>query len=95
MTLGIKTHEGTFPTLPELGKALSVFSFEVPVPHMSIPRAPGDEDDDDDKPPRFIQDATVCLYHVSINPYMHRKTNIPLPSFTCSLLQLNSPCSPP
>ncbi|KAJ5896121.1 uncharacterized protein N7473_005520 [Penicillium subrubescens] len=62
MTLSIKTHEGTFPTLPDLGKALSVFSFEVPVPHMSMPRAPGDEDDDDDKPPRFIQEATLHFF---------------------------------
>ncbi|OKO95686.1 hypothetical protein PENSUB_11198 [Penicillium subrubescens] len=46
----------------DLGKALSVFSFEVPVPHMSMPRAPGDEDDDDDKPPRFIQEATLHFF---------------------------------
>lgn len=58
----IKTHEGTFPALPDLGKALSVLSFDVPVPHMSIPRAPGDDDDDNDEPPRFIQDATVCFF---------------------------------
>jgi hypothetical protein len=77
MTLSIKTHEGTFPTLPDLGKALSVFSFDVPVPHMSVPRAPGDEDGDDDKPPRFIQEATVCSLLLFIDPYMRRKTNIP------------------
>jgi hypothetical protein len=59
-TVTIKTHEGTFPTLPDLGKALSVLLFDLPVPHMSIPRAPGD-DDDDDKPPKFIQEATVGL----------------------------------
>lgn len=64
-TVTIKTHERTFPTLPDLGKALSVLPLDVPVPHMSIPRAPGDEDDGDDKPPRFIQEATVCFLLLS------------------------------
>ncbi|OOQ82149.1 hypothetical protein PEBR_41813 [Penicillium brasilianum] len=64
-TVTIKTHEGTFPTLPDLGKALSVLSFDVPVPHMSMPRAPGD-DDDDDKPPKYIQEATLHLFSSTV-----------------------------
>lgn len=73
-TVKIKMHEGTFPTLPELGRALSVFPFDVPVPRMSIPRAPGD-DDDDDKPPSFIQDATVCLLF-PYNEIFHARYNM-------------------
>ncbi|KAI2787411.1 hypothetical protein POX_f07775 [Penicillium oxalicum] len=66
LTLQIQTHEGTFPTLPDLGKALSAIPFNVPVPHMSIPRAPGDDGDEDGKPPRFIQDATLHLFSSTV-----------------------------
>ncbi|KAF7713189.1 Uncharacterized protein PECH_001697 [Penicillium ucsense] len=66
MTLQIQTHEGTFPTLPGLGKALSTIPFDVPVPHMSIPRAPGDDGDKDGKPPKFIQDATLHFFSSTV-----------------------------
>ncbi|KAK4119990.1 hypothetical protein N657DRAFT_666376 [Parathielavia appendiculata] len=55
-TVTIRTHSGTIPSLPLLGRALSRFNFTLPAPRL---RLPGDDDDDDET--RFIRDAT---FHV-------------------------------
>ncbi|KAI9714412.1 MAG: hypothetical protein M1820_000373 [Bogoriella megaspora] len=64
-TLTLKTHAGTVPAQPALGKALEQFELEVPTPRLRAPKNPkhgdGDDDDDDDGKggPHFIEDATV------------------------------------
>ncbi|PWY86185.1 hypothetical protein BO70DRAFT_361006 [Aspergillus heteromorphus CBS 117.55] len=57
-TVTIKTHEGTIPALPKLGKALSKLGVEVQIPRVPVPRAPGNGNDPD-KGSGFIQGATV------------------------------------
>ncbi|KAJ5673866.1 hypothetical protein N7462_009305 [Penicillium macrosclerotiorum] len=70
-TVTIRTHEGTFPALPNIGKSLSALQIDVPVPHISIPGSPGNGqggDDEDQKRPHFIQDATVLSpFYISTN----------------------------
>ncbi|KAL9068364.1 MAG: hypothetical protein Q9157_006527 [Trypethelium eluteriae] len=65
-TLTLKTHSGTIPTQPALGKALERFELEIPTPRLRGPKRPNDGDgdgddgdDDDDRRPHFIEDATV------------------------------------
>ena len=62
-TLTLKTHNGTVPTQPRLGHALSSISIEIPTPKLTPPKNPNhpdDEDDDrDENAPHFIDDATV------------------------------------
>ena len=63
-TLTLKTHNGTIPSQPALGKALSKFEIDIPTPRLQPPKNPnhpdGDGDDDRDKnSPHFIDDATV------------------------------------
>ncbi|OGM39891.1 hypothetical protein ABOM_011379 [Aspergillus bombycis] len=54
----IRSHEGTFPALPELGQALSRLGLEVPIPRVPVPGNPSDEDGK----PKFIQDTTLHLW---------------------------------
>ncbi|KAE8136858.1 hypothetical protein BDV38DRAFT_283534 [Aspergillus pseudotamarii] len=54
----IRSHEGTFPALPELGQALSRLGLEVPIPGVPVPGHPGDKDGK----PKFIQDTTLHLW---------------------------------
>ncbi|MCJ1307456.1 hypothetical protein MMC25_001102 [Agyrium rufum] len=65
-SLTLRTHNGTIPTLPRLGKALSVFKIDIPTPHLETPKNPNhpddDEDDRDEKAPRFLDDATFHLF---------------------------------
>jgi hypothetical protein len=69
-TLTLKTHEGTIPSQPMLGKALSSFDIDIPTPKLKTPRGPGHGGDDDEGPdddnPHFIEDATVSLISMSI-----------------------------
>ncbi|KAH0565841.1 hypothetical protein GP486_000764 [Trichoglossum hirsutum] len=62
-TLTIKAHNGTFPSQPSLGAALSSLEIELPTPRLKAPKIPGDDDGDDgdgeDDGPHFIKDATV------------------------------------
>lgn len=63
-TLTLKTHNGTIPSQPALGKALSQFEIDIATPQLRPPKNPnhhdGDNDDDrDDDGPHFIEDATV------------------------------------
>ncbi|KAJ5150750.1 uncharacterized protein N7500_010939 [Penicillium coprophilum] len=59
-TITIKSHRNTIPYLPHLGEALSVLNITVPVPRISIPGSP--DNNDEDKKPHFIQDATFYLW---------------------------------
>ncbi|KAI9701591.1 MAG: hypothetical protein M1836_001647 [Candelina mexicana] len=59
-TLTLKTHNGTIPSQPSLGNALSSLEIEIPTPKLSTPRKPS-PGGDDDKGPKFIEDATVLL----------------------------------
>ena len=57
-TVTVQSYNGTIPSLPQLGKALSKLKFDVQIPGVPVRRAPGKEPDDD-QGPSFIQDATV------------------------------------
>ncbi|KAK4977513.1 hypothetical protein LTR66_010658 [Elasticomyces elasticus] len=62
-TLTLRTHEGSIPSQPALGKALAKFAVQMPTPSLSDPE-PGDGNGDDDgkkKGPHFIEDATMHL----------------------------------
>lgn len=54
-SLTIQSYEGTIPSLPEIGRALSKLRLDVQIPRIPVP---GDGPDDG-KGPGFIQDATV------------------------------------
>lgn len=60
-TLTLRTHEGSIPLQPALGRALQKFSVEMPTPSLGGPPQDGDDDDDNGsgKKPHFIKDATV------------------------------------
>jgi len=61
-TLTLKTHNGTIPSQPALGFALSAFSIDLPTPNVRGPSKPDDGDDNgDDDAPRFIKDATMHI----------------------------------
>jgi hypothetical protein len=62
-TLTLQTHNGSLPSLPKLGEALSRFKIEIPAPHLRVPspRDPGHGDSDDDEGTHFIKDATMHL----------------------------------
>lgn len=65
-TLTFRTHEGSIPTQPALGKSLSKFEIEIPTPRLGGPGEDDDDDDDDDDgepgKPHFIKDATFHLF---------------------------------
>lgn len=67
-TLTFRTHEGTIPAQPSLGRALSKFNVTIPTPRLGGSPAPGDDDDDDEddgsdrRRPHFIKDATFHLF---------------------------------
>ncbi|GIC91202.1 uncharacterized protein Aud_007644 [Aspergillus udagawae] len=61
ITVTVQGHEGTIPTLPEFGRALSKLGFEFQLPRISIPgppKAPNGDNGDT----RFIQEATLHLW---------------------------------
>ena len=63
-TITLQTHNGSIPTHPALGFALSQFALDIPTPSLRHP-APEDPDDPDKKPDdsetHFIKDATMHL----------------------------------
>lgn len=65
-TVTVRTHEGTIPGLPKLGKALSKLGLEVQIPRVPVPHAPGAGDDPDDDSKGFIQGATVLSTFIDI-----------------------------
>ena len=66
-TLTLRTHNGTIPSIPQLGNALSGFVAEIPTPKLTPPKSPNDPNDlpDDEDRPRFIADATVRAFFCS------------------------------
>ncbi|KAA8649121.1 hypothetical protein EYZ11_000666 [Aspergillus tanneri] len=60
-TVTVQSHNGTIPSLPQLGQALSRLGFDFQVPKVPVRRAPGKEPDDDEGP-GFVQDATLHLW---------------------------------
>jgi len=61
-TITLKTHESSIPSQPSLGKALSMFEVEIATPKLHPPKDPNGghgDDQDGDKGPHFIKDATV------------------------------------
>ncbi|KAJ5614311.1 hypothetical protein N7528_007965 [Penicillium herquei] len=55
----IQVHQGSIPALPDLGKALSSLRIDVPLPSIS---GPGSPDDEDEGRSHFLQEATVHLW---------------------------------
>ena len=59
-SLTLRTHNGTIPSLPNIGHALSNFSVDIPTPRLKPPKNPNRPvDDPENDRPRFIDDATV------------------------------------
>jgi hypothetical protein len=71
-TISLRTHAGTFPAKPAIGRALSSFTITFPTPRLSNPQPPDDDDPKDPKDPdnppedkekpHFIQEATMHLF---------------------------------
>jgi len=75
-TLSLRTHKGTIPCQPALGKALESFIITIPTPRMSYPKPtpPGGDDPEgptnppeDDGKPHFIQEATMHIFSSTAN----------------------------
>lgn len=73
-TIGLRTHKGTLPSQPALGKALSGFIVTIPTPRMHSPKPPPTDGDDPSDPPEedegkphFIQEATMHLFSSTAN----------------------------
>lgn len=72
-TISLRTHKGTLPSQPALGKALSGFTVTIPTPRMHSPKPPTDGDDPSEPPeedegkPHFIQEATMHLLSSTAN----------------------------
>ncbi|KAF2153037.1 hypothetical protein K461DRAFT_320758 [Myriangium duriaei CBS 260.36] len=66
-TITVRTHEGSIPSQPGLGRALSGFSVEIPTPRLldppesHDPKDPNKGKDPKDSAPHFISDATMHL----------------------------------
>ncbi|KAF2635110.1 hypothetical protein P280DRAFT_462208 [Massarina eburnea CBS 473.64] len=66
-SLTLQAHNGTIPSQPALGSALSRFPITLPAPSLSTPKKPDDSDPDDPddgtghKRTHFIRDATMHL----------------------------------
>ncbi|KAF1960209.1 hypothetical protein CC80DRAFT_405150 [Byssothecium circinans] len=67
VSLTLQTHNGTIPSQPALGAALSNFPITLPAPSLSTPKKPDDDDSDDPddglghKRTHFIRDATMHI----------------------------------
>ncbi|KAF2399060.1 hypothetical protein EJ06DRAFT_512087 [Trichodelitschia bisporula] len=64
VSLTLRTHAGTLPSQPRLGRALSFLNLTLPAPRLGGPPPPSDPndgDDEDDGKPHFIRAATMHL----------------------------------
>lgn len=69
-TVTLRTHPGTIPSKPELGKALSKFNFTLPMPRLNVPgddsegggRHDGGNGSTNDMAPHFIRGATFHIF---------------------------------
>ncbi|KAL9134194.1 MAG: hypothetical protein Q9175_004620 [Cornicularia normoerica] len=91
-SITLVTHAGTIPHQPNLGKALSSLSIDIPTPKLQPPknpnRDPDDEDDNDRDPnaPKFIDDAT---FHLITSTATFTLLS-PLPHSTITITYLNA-----
>lgn len=60
-TLTFQSHNGSIPFRPDIGRALSKFTVEIPTPRLSTPDN-GNDGDSEDWKPHFIEDATFHLF---------------------------------
>ncbi|KAL6158489.1 hypothetical protein ACJBU6_02601 [Exserohilum turcicum] len=64
-TITVQAHEQSVPAAPYIGRLLSRFPIERPMPHLSTPKKPsdgdGDEDPEDDGKSHFIRGTTMHL----------------------------------
>ncbi|EUC50097.1 hypothetical protein COCMIDRAFT_83015 [Bipolaris oryzae ATCC 44560] len=65
-TITVQAHEQSVPAAPYIGRLLSRFPIERPMPHLSTPKKPSDGDDDDEDPDddgksHFIRSTTMHL----------------------------------
>ncbi|CAN9375639.1 unnamed protein product [Alternaria alternata] len=64
-TITVQAHENSVPSVPYIGRLLSQFPIERPMPHMSTPKKPCDSDDcddpEDDGRSHFIRGTTMHL----------------------------------
>lgn len=65
-SITVQAHEQSVPAAPYIGRLLSHFPIERPMPHMSTPKKPSDGDDDGDDPEddgksHFIRGTTMHL----------------------------------
>ncbi|OKL59225.1 hypothetical protein UA08_05673 [Talaromyces atroroseus] len=61
-TVTLQAHEGSIPTLPDIGRALSNIQFDIMVPHLGAPDDDDDDDNDKNGKPYFIKDATLHIW---------------------------------
>lgn len=86
-TVTLRTHQGTIPNQPGLGRALASMALEVPTPKLKIPHLPGeDDDDDDDGPPSMIGQATMHLLTSTVT-FIFRS---PLPETTMYITHMDA-----
>lgn len=87
VTLSIRTHEQSFPTVPAIGSGLSALNLTFPAPR---PRGP-DGDDDDSKEPKlhFIEYTEMHILSSTANFHLFS----PLTSTTLSISWLNATAS--
>jgi len=96
-TITLQAHEGSVPSQPALGRALSKFTFELPTPRLGSPRPrdpphdglptdPKDPDNDDDQGPHFISDAIMHLFTSSATFNLHS----PLKTTTVYVTYINA-----
>ncbi|PLB54438.1 hypothetical protein P170DRAFT_432079 [Aspergillus steynii IBT 23096] len=84
-TVTVQSYNGTIPSLPQLGKALSKLGFDVQIPRVPVRRAPGKEPEDD-QGPGFIQDATLHLWSSTAEFTL----SSPLPNTTIEITSIDA-----
>ena len=72
VSLVVQSHRGSFPSMPEIGEALSGLNLTVPAPRFRLPGNEDDDDDDDDDDDgtnhqRFIREAAFHILSSSAN----------------------------
>ncbi|KAF4551677.1 Hypothetical protein D9617_12g035650 [Elsinoe fawcettii] len=94
-TITVRTHAGTIPSQPGLGRALAAFPIEIPTPNLLSSPSDDDEDEDPDpdpdapdkkKGPHFISDATMHLLSSSATFTLHS----PLRTSTLYITSINA-----
>ncbi|KAG8632064.1 hypothetical protein KVT40_001204 [Elsinoe batatas] len=98
-TITVRTHAGTIPSQPALGRALAAFPIEIPTPDLLSSPDDGEDDEDPDpsdphpddlekkkKGPHFISDGTMHLLSSSATFTLHS----PLRTSTLYITDINA-----